>query len=175
MTDARRTLVLLRHAKSDYPDDVADHDRPLAPRGEREATLAGEWLREGAGLQPPVQAVLCSSATRTRQTLQRTGLTVPTHVTERLYGATPGTVIAEVNAAATRFDFDPQTLLVVGHEPAMSQVAVGLADAAESNLAAAERISSKYPTSALAVLRFEGPWSALELGTAALVTFYVPR
>ena len=53
MSTERRTLVLLRHAKSDYPGGVADHDRPLAPRGEREAGLAGEWLRSGV-IDPPV-------------------------------------------------------------------------------------------------------------------------
>ena len=45
VTDRYRTLLLLRHAKSDYPAAVADHDRPLAPRGDREAALAGDWLR----------------------------------------------------------------------------------------------------------------------------------
>ena len=65
-----RTLLLLRHAKSDYPAGVGDHDRPLAARGIREAGLAGDWLRAAA---PPVDAVLCSTATRTRQTLERTG------------------------------------------------------------------------------------------------------
>ncbi|HUB57091.1 MAG TPA: histidine phosphatase family protein, partial [Mycobacterium sp.] len=41
MSDQTRTLVLLRHAKSAYPNGVPDHDRPLAPRGRREAGLAG--------------------------------------------------------------------------------------------------------------------------------------
>ncbi len=167
--------MLLRHAKSDYPDGVADHDRPLAPRGEREATLAGDWLRSGSGLESAVEAVLCSSATRTQQTLARTNVQAPTHVTERLYGAAPGAVIAEINAAATTFGFDPQTLLVVGHEPTMSQLALALSDPGESNITAVEHISVKYPTSAMAVLRFGAPWSALELSSAALTTFYVPR
>lgn len=167
--------MLLRHAKSDYPDGVADHDRPLASRGEREAALAGDWLRSGAGLESAVEAVLCSSATRTQQTLARTRIEAPTHVTERLYGATPGAVIAEINAATTTFGFDPHTLLVVGHEPTMSQLALGLSDPQESNISAVEHISMKYPTSALAVLRFGAPWAELELGTAALTTFYVPR
>src|ERR1700682_4714692 len=43
-----RTLLLLRHAKSAYPLGAADHDRPLAPRGIREAELAGAWLRAHA-------------------------------------------------------------------------------------------------------------------------------
>jgi len=69
-----RTLLLLRHAKSDYPPGVADHERPLAPRGEREAKLAGNWLRAHA---PSVDAVLCSTATRTRETLARTHIDAP--------------------------------------------------------------------------------------------------
>ncbi len=167
--------MLLRHAKSAYPDGVADHDRPLAPRGEREAGLAGDWLRGGAALNPPVQAVLCSSATRTRQTLAHTGIDAAVHVTDRLYGAAPGAVIDEINAADTRFGFDAATLLVVGHEPTMSQLALGLSGADGTNTTATEHISVKYPTSAMAVLRLDGPWTSLTLGSAALTTFYVPR
>src|SRR3989337_2337943 len=48
VSDSYRTLLLLRHAKSDYPDGVADHERPLAPRGIREAALAGDWVRAHA-------------------------------------------------------------------------------------------------------------------------------
>jgi phosphohistidine phosphatase len=170
MSDDRRTLVLLRHAKSSYPDNVADHDRPLASRGEREAGLAGEWLRSGV-IDPPVQAVLCSTATRTRQTLARTGVDAPVQFVERLYGAMPGGVIGEINAVAD----DIRTLLVIGHEPAMSSAALALAGAEGSNESAAEQISIKYPTSALAVLRVSGSWQGLTLGGAALETFYVPR
>ena len=175
VSDERRTLVLLRHAKSDYPDGVADHDRPLAPRGEREAGLAGDWLRSGDAVDPAIQAVLCSSATRTRQTLARTGIDAPVHYADRLYGATPGAVIREINTADTTFGFEVRTLLVVGHEPAMSQLALGLAGADGSNITAAEHISMKYPTSAMAVLRINGPWESVEPGSAALLTFYVPR
>ncbi|MET0899603.1 MAG: histidine phosphatase family protein [Mycobacterium sp.] len=174
MSDDRRTLVLLRHAKSGYPDGVADHDRPLAPRGEREAGLAGDWLR-GDSVAPPVQAVLCSTAARTRQTLARTGIDAPVQFVERLYGAMPGAVIGEINSAADVFGFDVRTLLVIGHEPAMSSVALALAGAPGTNETAAGRISTKYPTSALAVLKVDGPWQDLEVGGAALETFYVPR
>ncbi len=175
VSEQRRTLVLLRHAKSAYPDGVADHDRPLAPRGEREAGLAGDWLRNGAPVDPPVQAVLCSSATRTRQTLQRTGLEVPVHITDRIYGAMPGAVIEQINAVEQIFDFDVRTLLVIGHEPTMSALALGLAGAPGTNATAAEHISTKYPTSAMAVLRIDGPWSSVELGSAALTAFHIPR
>jgi phosphohistidine phosphatase len=172
VTDAYRTLVLLRHAKSDYPDGVADHERPLAPRGVREAGLAGDWLRAHA---PAVDAVLCSTATRTRETLKRTRIEAPVEFVDRLYDAAPGAVIDEINGAQSRFDADVQTLLVIGHEPAMSAVALGLATDDGSNSAAAERISTKFPTSAIAVLRTAEPWDQVTVSSAALVTFHVPR
>jgi phosphohistidine phosphatase len=167
-----RTLLLLRHAKSDYPAGVGDHERPLAERGIREAALAGDWLRANA---PAVDAVLCSTATRTRQTLDRTGIDAPVYFADRLYDATPGMVIDEINATAARFAGEVSTLLVIGHEPAMSQLALGLAGGQDSDAVAAEAISAKYPTSAIAQLRTAQPWNELALGGAALVTFHVPR
>jgi len=158
----------MRHAKSSYPDGVADHDRPLAPRGIREAGLAGDWLRANA---PAVDAVLCSTATRTRQTLARTGIQAPTRYAERLYGAAPGTVIEEINAV----DDEVHTLLVVGHEPTTSTVALILADDENTDTVVAERISEKFPTSAIAVLTVPCAWEALEPGGAALTGFEVPR
>lgn len=168
MTDRYRTLLLLRHAKSDYPQGVADHERPLAPRGEREAALAGDWLRANA---PAVDAVLCSTATRTRQTLARTRIDAPVDYVDRLYDATPGAVIEEINKTRP----DVETLLVIGHEPAMSAVALGLATPEGSNATAAERISTKFPTSAIAILRTGDPWDRLALSGAALVGFHIPR
>lgn len=167
----------MRHAKSDYPIGVSDHDRPLAPRGEREAGLAGDWLRSGGAgaIEPSIDSVLCSTATRTRQTLARTGIDAPTEFLDRIYGATPGAIIDEINRVGTYFDADVRTLLVVGHEPAMSQLALGLAATDGSNPAAIDGIMTKYPTSAMAVLQVAGPWSGLELGSAALTTFHVPR
>ena len=162
-----RTLVLMRHAKSDYPDGVPDHERPLAPRGIREAGLAGAWLEENL---PVFDAVLCSSATRTRQTLARSGVDAPVSYLDRLYGASPGAVIDEVNKVAD----DVATLLVVGHEPTMSHLTLGLAGPG-SDRGAAEQIALKYPTSAIAVLQVDGPWSDLELNGAQLVTFHIPR
>ncbi len=172
VSDSYRTLLLLRHAKSDYPPGVADHARPLAPRGIREAELAGDWLRAHV---PAVDAVLCSTATRTRQTLERTRIDAPVAFVDRLYEATPGDVIDEINRVPTRFASDVATLLVIGHEPTMSALALGLATDEGSNGAAAERILAKFPTSAIAVLRTSESWSQLAPDGAALVTFHVPR
>jgi phosphohistidine phosphatase len=163
-----RTLLLLRHAKSDYPDSIADHDRPLAPRGVREAGLAADWLRANV---TAIDAVLCSTATRTRQTLARTGIQAPTRYAERLYDAAPGAVIEEINTVGN----EVKTLLVVGHEPAMSGVALVLAGADRTDAALAERIAAKFPTSGIAVLAVPCAWEDLEPGRAALVGFEVPR
>jgi phosphohistidine phosphatase len=66
-------------------------------------------------------------------------------------------------------------LLVVGHEPTISSVTLGLAGAEGTETAAAEAISAKFPTSAIAVLRVHGHWKDLQPGGAALVDFHVPR
>jgi phosphohistidine phosphatase len=162
-----RTLLLLRHAKSDYPGGVPDHDRPLAPRGIREAGLAGDWLRSAV---PAIDAVLCSTATRTRQTLERTGIEAPVRFVDRIYDATPGIVLDEINGV----DDDVRTLLVIGHEPVMSGLALGLADDTSEPEAVAG-IESKYPTSAMALLKVSTPWRDLQLGGAQLARFYIPR
>jgi phosphohistidine phosphatase len=168
VSEQSRTLVLLRHAKSAYPDGVADHDRPLGSRGQREAGLAGDWLRANV---PAIDGVLCSTATRARETLAHTGIDAPVRYVDRLYDAVPGTVIDEI----THVDDHVAVLLVVAHEPTMSQVALGLAGADSSNTAAVERISTKFPTSAMATLRLTGSWKDVELGSAELVDFHVPR
>ncbi|WP_313676892.1 histidine phosphatase family protein [Mycolicibacterium sp.] len=162
-----RTLVLMRHAKSDYPDGVPDHERPLADRGVREAGVAGDWLRSNV---PGIDAVLCSSAVRTRQTLARTGVDAPASFRDQLYGASPGTVIVEINGV----DDDVATLLVVGHEPTMSHLALGLAGPG-SDRDAAQQVALKYPTSAIAVLTVQGSWSNLTVEGAELLRFHVPR
>lgn len=158
----------MRHAKSAYPEGVGDHERPLAPRGRREAGLAGEWLRAD---QPTIDAVLCSTAIRARETLAGTEIDAPVRYVSRLYGATPGEVIDEIN----KVDDGVATLLVVGHEPTTSALALILADVQTSNIAAAEDISIKYPTAGIAVLRVSGGWAGLDPGSAELVEFHVPR
>jgi phosphohistidine phosphatase len=172
MSDRYRTLLLLRHAKSDYPDGVPDHDRPLGARGVREGALVGEWISANAG---PVDAVLCSSATRTRQTLERTGITAPVQYVDRIYDATPGVVIEEINDVQSRFSDPISTLLVVGHEPVMSSLALSLADEESSNGPVAQALSTKFPTSSVAVLRVTSPWHELALRGAELIDFHTAR
>ncbi|MEU8896559.1 histidine phosphatase family protein [Nocardia sp. NPDC048505] len=161
-----RTLILLRHGKSSYPDGVADHERPLAPRGEREAGLAGQWLRD---TQPPVGLVRCSTAVRTRETLAATGIDAPVVFERGIYEASPRTLIELVQLS----DEDVSTLLLVGHAPGMPWTAWELA--ANRNSDQAIELSRKFPTSALAVLEFDRPWAEVDPGTGELTHFHVPR
>lgn len=158
----------MRHAKSGYPEGVADHDRPLAKRGIREAGLAGDWLRSNIGA---IDAVLCSSAARTRETLTRTGIDAPARYLDQLYGATPATMIGEISGVGD----EVATLLVLGHEPTISRVALALAARPGSDDEAIERIAMKFPTSGLAVLRVSGGWADVTLSRAELVSFHIPR
>jgi phosphohistidine phosphatase len=103
--------------------------------------------------------------------LAHTGVDAPARYVDRLYDAVPGAVIDEI----THIGDDVAVLLVVAHEPTMTQVALGLGGADSSNTAAAERISTKFPTSAMAILRLTRSWKNLELGSAELVDFHVPR
>lgn len=161
-----RTLILMRHGKSAYPAGIPDYDRPLAPRGEREAALAGHWLRD---TQPPVDAVRCSSAKRTTETLTATGVTAPVEFDTTIYGATEADLIELVGLAGD----DITTMLVIGHAPGVPYTAWNLASNRDSD--SAVQLSRKFPTSALAVLHIDGSWSTLAPGSAELADFQVPR
>lgn len=178
MTDpsALRTLILLRHAKSEWPD-VSDHERPLAERGRRDAPLVGGWL--AASGHVPDQ-VLCSSARRTRETweLVREGLGAdPAVVVEdRVYQATPAGLLEVIR----RIEPSRRAVLVVGHAPAVPGLAAALpaqaAPATEGPTAAVqERIREKYPTAAATVMEFSGDWAGLQPGAARLIAFVTPR
>src|SRR5439155_14129399 len=87
-----RYLYLLRHAKSSWDDaGLEDHDRPLSPRGRKAAGKMADHLR-ASGTRPAL--VLCSSALRARQTLERVapafGEVVSIKVERPLYGADEG-------------------------------------------------------------------------------------
>lgn len=158
-----RTLVLMRHGKSGYPAGVNDHERPLADRGNREAALAGEWMSD-EGLR--VDAVLCSTATRTRETLSRTGVDAPVTYVEDIYGGYPDEILEAVRLHAPA---DAQTILVVGHEPGMPATALQLDPAGHID---------RFPTSAYAVVTVGVPWADIGLSTdpdAELLGVRVPR
>lgn len=167
-----RRLVLLRHAKSAWPD-LPDHDRPLAGRGRGDAPAMGRWLRE-TGCVPDL--VWCSTARRAAQTWQlaaaELGADPPVTYQPGLYGATGGELAALVRDAPAA----TASLLLVGHSPGIQDLALNLAAATGDDPAGAlGRAAAKFPTAAIAVLEFDGGWPELSAGGARLVSFVVPR
>ena len=165
-----RRLVLLRHAKSAWPIGVPDHDRPLTGRGRRDAQAAGQWFK-GEGPRPDL--ALCSTAVRARHTWEIICRSLPPvdtrHVPE-LYGADADDL---VDLVATTPD-DVRVLVVVGHEPTASITALRLAGQ-RSERGALRALAEKFPTTGIAVLRFDGGWSGVGEAGPVLETFTVPR
>lgn len=157
----------MRHAKSGYPEGLADFDRPLSDRGRREGPLAGEWIRARTS---GIDAVLCSSAARTRETLQVTGIDAPTTYADGIYQASPGEILAQIADTAD----DVRRLLVIGHAPGIPSTVAALARE-DSNVDALRALRTKFPTSAIAVLEFTGAWTDLTATGARLTEFEVPR
>jgi phosphohistidine phosphatase len=164
-------LLLLRHAKSDWPPGVPDGERPLAERGVRDAEAAGELLA-AEGWTPDL--VLCSTAERARRTwsLAAAALTPAPVLLEQpeLYGADVPDVLRLVRAVEEAVG----TLLVVGHQPTFSRTVQELAGD-HSDQDALDRLREKFPTSGIAVLSVDVPWAQLRPGLAALERFEVPR
>ena len=160
----RKRLALLRHAKSSWADSgLADHDRPLTQRGRRAATRVGQYIRD-EGIMP--ELVLCSSACRTLQTLDRLHLDagVEVSVEDELYGASAGELLRRVRRIAETVT----TALVIGHNPGIQDFAINLADDTA-------RLGS-FPTAALAELHVPtGTWDQLGEGGAILHAFVTPR
>jgi len=169
--------VLLRHAKSAWPD-VPDHDRPLAGRGRRNAPVMGRWLRTNGYVR---DQVLCSTARRARETWQLTqeglGATPPVSFERRVYQASAEQLLDLVRGVPSAVT----TLLVVGHDPAIQELALMLARTTSSAggdgavADALDRMRDKFPTAAVAVLELTGNWDQLGPGTAQLTAFVIPR
>jgi phosphohistidine phosphatase len=154
------TLVLLRHAKSDYPDGVSDHDRPLAERGRREAPLAGSWLAERVRT---FDLVLVSTARRAQQTWQAVSASVSAGEVrdgDGLYLASS----ADLATMVQDLPADAQSVLVVGHNEGLEELASRLSG-----------VPVTLKTSTFAVLRGEAPWASWEPGSAHLSEVVVAR
>jgi phosphohistidine phosphatase len=162
MPDHKR-LLLLRHAKSSWDDPtLADHDRPLAPRGRRAAKRMGRYLR---GEELEVSLVLCSSARRARETLDLVEPGGRTEIDPEVYGASAAALLERVQ----RVPDEAGTVMLVGHNPAIQDLLVSLV-AEPGDLAV-----QKFPTGALATLTVHGPWRSLEPGQAELAALVTPR
>jgi len=165
-------LFLLRHAKAetDAPNGGGDRDRPLAQKGERSMRHIGAWATE-AVLAPDL--VLCSPATRTRQTLAlllpRLGGRPQVKFEEALYLADAPALLERLRRVPAR----SASVLVIGHNPGLHALAVGLLRTAAG--AHGKRLAQGMPTAALAAFELDGPWATLDQGAARLTDFVTPK
>ncbi|MFB9833299.1 SixA phosphatase family protein [Actinoallomurus acaciae] len=152
------TLIVLRHAKAASPFGMPDAERPLAGRGRTDATRAGEELRAASRLP---DRVICSTAVRTRQTLDGLALDVPVDFEARVYDNDAEEILGLLREQAD----DLGTLLLIGHNPSMHQLVFGLTGGAGDH----------FPTAATAVIEFDGAWADLWPGSGRLVSLWTPR
>ncbi|MCE1173202.1 MAG: histidine phosphatase family protein [Propionibacteriales bacterium] len=145
-------LYLLRHADAEGDlYGLGDASRELSRQGRSQARDVGVFLADVT-----IDLVLCSSATRTRQTAQLLNLHAPIRHLPRLYNANARQILAEL----TGVDDAIRTVLVVGHAPGLPGLAYHLADG-KSDAAALSRVRPVYPPATLVGLEFVGGWSGL--------------
>jgi len=158
-----RQLLVMRHAKSDWDHaTVADHDRPLAPRGVQAARLMGRFL---AGSEHVPELVVSSTAERARRTAELAaeagGWECPLTFEAALYEADPGvvlTVLARLDPALGR-------VMVVAHEPTLSSTIARLTGAVV-----------RFPTAAVACVAVDrDTWRSPAGGGGELRWLVVPK
>lgn len=158
-----KRLILMRHAKSDWSASGDDHSRPLNARGRDSAPAMGRWLKEHGWLPGEV---LCSTATRTRQTLALLGLPeVPTRFERALYLAEADEIIETLRSATG------DTVLLLGHNCGIAECADALVNVPPDHPRFAD-----YPTCATSVIQFDvADWTEIREGTGDCIDFAIPR
>jgi phosphohistidine phosphatase len=160
-----KTLLILRHAKTQSDAPAGDHVRELTERGHHNAAAMGAYIHNLIGTP---DAIVTSDATRARQTAEivasAVDFTAPLTVEPRIYAADPDTLLAVVR----RIPDGVQTVIIVGHNPGFEELAAALAGNAEHEV--------RLPTSGLALLEFdvEG-WDAVRAGAGRLREIATPR
>ncbi len=151
------TLIVLRHSKAASPLGTRDFERPLADRGLRDSTRVGDELR---GKQWVPQQVICSTALRTRQTLDGLSIAAPAEFEQRVYQGDADDLLELLNEQGRE-----DMLLLVGHNPSVHQLVLDLTGAEVRS----------FPTSAAAVIEFDGDWADLGPGGGRLVELWTPN
>ncbi|HEY0451522.1 histidine phosphatase family protein [Actinophytocola sp.] len=156
-----RTLVVIRHAKSDWGQGLPDEQRPLNERGRRDAPAIGTWLGDNTG---GIDLVVCSTAARARQTWRLAAAALEpapaVRHDERVYAAGPQDLMSVLDELAD----DVATAALVGHNPGLTELVDVLTGQAV-----------QLKTSAVAVVRWEGTWADVWARRAALVAHATPR
>jgi phosphohistidine phosphatase len=167
-----KTLYLLRHGKSSWKDErIEDFDRPLNKRGRAAAKAMGEHLAKQK--ITPAQ-VLCSSAKRTRETLEGVqealGAALPARFEKGIYMADEATLLRRLR----RLNDSLASAMLIGHNPGLEQLALALA--AEQDDELRRQLQLKFPTGSLAIIETDvDRWADLKPGCGRLTAFVRPR
>lgn len=145
------TLFLLRHAQPAHSPVTGsgDSQRPLTAVGRRQAAEVGRSL-ELRG----VDLTLCSSALRTRETFEATGLSCPVEVMRALYSCGVDTMRQRISEVGE----EVSTLLVVGHAPTVPALA---AELSSEDPVRSEEIARWYPPATLTEISLNWPWDGV--------------
>lgn len=170
MDKASTRLLVVRHAKSAWPPGVPDRERPLGPRGQRDAPRMGRRIRELVGT---LDLAVISPTRRTQQTWELMNHELdhrgPVEIDQRIYDAWGGHMIDLV----AQLPDQARTVLVLGHEPGVSELVLSLSGPGNPDLR--RRVATKFPTCAVAVLSAGQSWAELRPGQAELETFTTPK
>jgi phosphohistidine phosphatase len=165
-------LLLLRHAKSSWDDtDIVDRARPLNRRGQRAAAAISRAISQ-LGLAP--RLILVSPAERTMQTLAALApFPAETRIetSEALYLADMEQLLQILREVCETMP----SVLVVGHNPGLHELALTLAETRHGKSADTQRLAHSFPTAALAEFAISGKWCDLGPGTGRLVRLLLPR
>jgi len=151
-----RTLIVVRHAKSDRSGGEPDDQRPLAKRGRKQAPEAGAWI---AANHPHIDLAVVSPAARARQTWELVAKELddvpPVRIDDRVYGG----YSSALRTVVTELPDDVRTAVLVGHNPGVEDLVEELT-----------RVWVPLPTSAIAVVEVAGNWTDARPGWARIVT-----
>ncbi len=170
-----RRLVLIRHAKAAIGS--VDVERPLAERGEHDAPAIGRWLAEH-DLLP--DHVVVSPARRTVQTWRMASSELGT---SKGLGASKGPVldmrvyrntVEDLLKVVRPTPASTRTLVLVGHNPSLEELALTLDDG-RGDANARRELATKFPTSAIAVFDMRTDWAQVDSATGTLRRFATPR
>lgn len=164
------TLYLMRHAKSDWHSAAqSDFDRPLNPRGSKDAVRMGQWLN-AHDLRPAM--LLASPAQRARQTALAVAKSLGVDDNEvkfnkDLYLADRATLLKTLHSLPEATD----SVLLVAHNPGMDDLVEWLSPESPP-LSASHKLMT---TAAIAIFELAGPWSGLKRGGVTLQQLLRPK
>jgi phosphohistidine phosphatase len=160
-----KTLLILRHAKTQSDAPAGDHARELTERGHRNAGAMGAYIQTLIGTP---DAIITSDATRARQTAEIVASAVdfaaPLTMEPQIYAADLDTLLAAVR----RVPDEVQTAIIVGHNPSFEELAASLAGKPEQGV--------RLPTAGLALVEFDvDRWNSVRAGGGRLREVATPR